>query len=343
MTSGPLPQNELDVVMKDIIDIRSNPKTMVERFNIVLYSLKGFKKNEATVAFIESFIEELQIMEPLPKIQIDPFLGMVAQKVLDASEKRKITPDKIPVDELNLIVKPFMKNHGQIRVIYDTHSSGAKFLTKIILKEDPKGHGFDNPLLEILFDESLTKLGSAGRMIGRTGHYLILAVEKYEKIEKRSDLTDEEFSEFKRIFKLFDIDDNGTLTPKEFDEIVNKPGVRASWPLISVFQKLLFVNDSEGASLDDFIDTCLSFGVFDSEDVIRRIFNLYRDDIENDTLSLTGLKRIVNDLEIEPYKSEVNLLHRFAYDKNTSATYKEFRDFIRTGIKNKTIVVPSKF
>jgi Ca2+-binding EF-hand superfamily protein len=343
MTSTPLSLNDLETVMKDIIAIRSEPKTMIEKFNIILYSLKGFKKNESTVYFLENFIHELNIMEPLPKFEIDPYLGMVAQKILDASEKKKVQPDKLSNDEINIIAKPYMRNYDQINLIYETHNSASKFLGKIVLREDPRGNGFESPTLSILFDDSLTKIGAAGRMIGKTGHYLILTVDNYEKYEKRSDLTDEEYSEYKRIFKLFDIDDDGILEVSEFNEIVNRPGVKASWPLIGVFQKLLFKNGAiDGANLNDFIDTIINFGLFDNDDVIRRIFNLYRDDVENDTLSLVGLRRVTNDLEIEPHKTDVNNWYRTAYDKNTFVTYKEFYDFIKKEQKAGRIALPRK-
>lgn len=348
MTTVPIPLKDIQTVMKDINSFREDPKTMIERFNVVLYSLKGFKKNEQTVQFIEEFIEELNIMDALPPITLDPFLSMVAQKIQDAADKKNISPDKFEDDELVNITKPFMRNFGErIHVVCENHSSAAKFLVKAILKEDPKrGQGFENPFLYTFTDAQLTKMGGAGKMIGKTGHYLLIFVEKYEKFEKRGDLTDEEFKEFKRVFKLFDSDDNGTLTPEEFSEIVDKPGVRAQWPLINVFQKLLFSGGHEfGASLDEFIDACLDFGGLSStnnEDIIRRIFNLYRDDSDNDTLSLTGLKRIVNDLEVEPQMGEINLLHRFTYDKNIKTDYNEFRDFIKKGIKNGSIKMPIK-
>ena len=109
------------------------------------------------------------------------------------------------------------------------------------------------------------------------------------------------------------------------------------------FQKLLFKDSNvTGANLDEFIDASIKFGVFDSDDVIRRVFDLYCDDAENDTLSLLGLKRIANELEHEPYKGDVNLLYKFAVDKTAGVTYIEFRDFIKKGLKSGTITLPNK-
>jgi len=338
-----LSQKDLNTIMDDIITIRSNPKFMVERFNIVLYSLKGFKKNESTVYFIEKFIEELEIMEPLPEMKHDNFLSMVAQKLLIASEKMKKNPDKFTEDELQNILKPYIKNYETFNVFYDTHNNASKLLTKIVLKEDNKGTGFDSPNVLALFDETTAFIGSAGRLIGKTGHYLIVTVdEKYEKVQKRNDLSEEEFEEYKRLFKLFDIDDDGILTPKEFEEIMNKTGIKYTWPLIIKFQKLLFKDPKIGVNLNEFIDAIINFGLFENDDVIRRVFDLYRDDTENDTLSLNGLKRIANDLETEPHRGDVNLLYKFAVNKNASVTYTEFRDFIKKEIKKGNIILPKK-
>ena len=339
--SDPIPQKDLDIVMNDIIGIRSEPETMIERFNIVLYSLKGFKKNENTVHFIERFIEELSLMAPLPKMQIDPFLGTVAKLILDASEKKKVNADKFTDEQIQDIVKPLINNYENLNIIYDTHLNSSKYLTKLVLKEDSKGTGFESHNVITLFDETTNLIGAAGRLVGRTGHYLIITIDKYDKIENRTDITKEEFNEFKRIFEMFDIDNDGFITPEEFKEIISK--IKFVWPLIGKFGKLLFEkNPAKGAHLNEFIDAILKFGLFENDDVIRRIFDLYCDDAENDTLSLLGLKRIANELETEPHRGDVSLLYKFAVDKNASVTYTEFRAYIKSEVKSGNIVLPKK-
>lgn len=341
--SSPLKQEDLDTVINDIIAIRSEPETMIERFNIVLYSLKGFKKNESTVFFIEGFINELTNLDPLPRMEVDPFLGEVAQKILNASEKMKVNPEKFSESEINNIVKPLIKNYENLNIIYDTHTNASKFLTKIVLKEDSRGSGFDSPNVITLFDTSTNYIGGAGRLIGRTGHYLIVTIDKYDKIQKRTDISEEEYNRYKILFKTFDTDNDGILTPKEFEDIINQTGIKNSWPLILKFQKLLFANDpNRGVNLEEFIDAIIKFGLFDNEDAIRRVFELYCDDTENDTISLLGLKRIANDLDVEPHKGDVNILYKFAVDKNTNVSWVEFRDFIKKGIKKGDIVIPKK-
>jgi Ca2+-binding EF-hand superfamily protein len=345
--SEEMKQEQLTTVMNDIINFRSDPPSDIERFNIVLYSLKGFKKNEPTVDFIERLITELTIVVPLPKLTIDPFLDKVAQKLLNASEKMKINPDKFTKEEIENIVKPLIKNYDHISIIYDTHNNASKFLTKIVLKEDVRGTGFDSPNVKNLFELNTDQLqnqfiGSAGRQIGRTGHYLVVMIDDYEKVVKRNDITEEEYREFKHVFNLFDENNDGVILPKEFETIISKPGIKISWPSIVKFQKILFKDPNIGVQLEEFIDAGIKFGIFDHDDVIRRIFDLYCDDTDNDTLSLLGLKRMVNEHEVEPHKGDVNLLFKFAVDKTANVTFVEFRDFVRKGIKAGTIKLPSK-
>lgn len=343
MTTTPISQENLDIVMKDIIGIRSEPLTMIDRFNVVLYSLKGFKKNEETVIFIERFIEELGIMEPLPKMEIDPYLSTIADKIFKASEKMKVNPDRLSDHDLNDIIKPWIKNYQNLNIIYDTHSNPNKFLTKIVLKEDKEKSGFESPNVINLFDLSTTKIGAAGKQVGRTGQYLVVTVDQYDKVEKRDDITEEEYNEFKRLFNLFDTDHDGIITIKEFNEIINSTGVKFSWPLIIKFSKVLFDKDHRGGvTLDNFIDAIIKFGTFENDDVIRRIFELYYDDPENDTISMSGLRKITNDLEVEPYRGDMNLLYKFAQDKNTTVSYVEFRDYIKSEIKKGNIKLPKK-
>lgn len=335
-------EEDLETIINDIIDIRSDPSTMIERFNIVLYSLKGFKKNETTVYFIEQFIDGLSEMEPAPRLTIDPYLNKVAEKIQKAADKLKIDPDRLKEDQISDIVKPLIRNYEHLNIIYETHSNPTKFLTKYILNQE-RGANFESPNLIALFDSSSNFIGGSGLQVGRTGKYCIVSIDKYEPVKKRSDISEEEYNEYKRLFHLFDIDHDGIITPKEFDEICSQTGIKKSWPQIVKFGKILFEKDPKaGVDLDDFIDAIIRFGLFDNEDAIRRIFDLYCDDPENDTLSMVGLKRIANDLEVEPYRGDMNLLYKFAVDKNASVTYKEFRDYIKAEVRKGNIVLPQR-
>lgn len=350
MTDIPIPEQDLNNVMNDIIDIRSNPTSMIERFNIVLYSLKGFKKNEATVFFIENLIEELAKLEPLPQMKIDPFLGTIAKKILNASEKLKINADKLSEHQINEIVKPYIKNYGHFNVLYDTHSSSTKFLTKSVLKDDVQKMGFDAPNITKIFDENVTTIGAGGRLVGKTGYYVIVMVDKYEKFEERTDINEKELKDIQQIFSMIDANKDDIITPDEFNQIANKTSVKFSWPGIAGFGKLLFRKDpKKGVTLNDFIDTIILYGSQNgnsqkgssqNDDWIRRIFDLYCDNYENDTISLEGLKKLANELEAEPYKGELNLLYKFAVDKNSVISFNEFRDHMKNEVKKGNIKIP---
>jgi Ca2+-binding EF-hand superfamily protein len=300
--------------------------------------LKGFKKNESTVFFIEKLIEELKIMDPLPELKTDAYLGVIAQKILLVADKKKVQPDTLSDEELEEILKPLIKNYENFNVIFETHSTGSKLLTKLLVKE---GSSLESDHIIKLFDESSNYIGISGKMVGRTGYYVIVTVDKYEKIENRNDMSEEEFNEYKRLFRLFDTNLDGLIYLDEFNEVVTHPGVKALWPMISILGNFFFPKDRKSINLNEFIDSILLFTCLDNDDAIRRIWNLYCDDIDNDTLSLVGLKKLANDLEVEPHRNNINMIYKFAVDKNSMVTYKEFRDFIKSEVKKNNIKLPS--
>jgi Ca2+-binding EF-hand superfamily protein len=403
----------LETIKNDIISIRSNPKSIISRFNIVLYSLKGFKNNEEITIFIERFIEDLSTRKSLPNLEIDPYLVNVANEILNESEKMNVNPDNLTVEEMNKIVNPFIKNYQNLNIIYDTHANPSKFLCKIILKSGEKGSGYSNPNINILFDESVSKIGAAEKNKGKLGHYLILFIDKYEKVnteteedketkpEINSNIVNEnvleknsesnlnkdfnqeaDLLENKNFFQIFDSDNNGFIEPNEFNEIVTKTGIKNSWPLISKFGEILFSkNPNEGVNFEDFIEALITFEKNQTEEenkkqegyevkeknengnediIIRKIFEVYCDDIERDSISLEGLKRIAIDLESETgtgngtkidsitntinnNNHEGNIFFKFAIEKNSLCNFIDFKNFIKNEIKNGNVKLLNKF
>lgn len=337
---------EIDTVFNDINDIRARPESMVSRFKTVLFSFKGFgKQTDQLALFIEDFIEKLPKMKKLPELKLVNELDLVAQALLEEYETTKTNLSSLPKRELDKIAKPFIKKYGKISVICDEQRQASLLLNKIILKkdEDKNVYGEKNSNHIKLFDPLIKYCGIAAKKIERINYYVIVVVDDFEKVKKfNADLVSQkELDEYKELFDLFDEDKDGIIIPKDFNELLENLGIAKKMPSILKFGK--YFNDPKfkrGVDFDGFVEAIVEFGNMDKEEGIRRIFELYVDDFDQYTITLSGMKRIVKELNERDLQDQIHDLFKYAINKEVDLSYQEFKDFIDQGIKDGKIKIP---
>jgi Ca2+-binding EF-hand superfamily protein len=220
-------------------------------------------------------------------------------------------------------------------------------INKIILKkdEDKNVYGEKNSNHVKLFDVQAKYCGIAAKKIDRITYYVIVLVDEFEKNKKfNSDLVSQkELDEYRELFDLFDDDKDGLIMPKDFNEQLESKGIAKNMPSILKFAK--YFNDPKfkrGVDFDGFVEAIVEFGNLDGEEGIRRIFELYIDDIDQYTITLIGMKRIVKELNSGELQDQIHDLFKYAINKDVDLTYQEFRDHVLRGIHEGRIKIPKK-
>ena len=118
-----------------------------------------------------------------------------------------------------------------------------------------------------------------------------------KKVE-RPGLSSEEVDEIKQAFDLFDTNGTGKIDPKELKAAMQSLGFDSKNPTIYQLIADLDTPEAErngGISFEDFVDAINDkLGDKESKEGIRRIFDLFIDDPNADTITLTIRKSVLH-------------------------------------------------
>ena len=146
-------------------------------------------------------------------------------------------------------------------------------------------------------------------------------------------LGDKESKEgIRRIFDLFDTNGTGKIDPKELKAAMQSLGFDSKNPTIYQLIADLDTPDAErngGISFDDFVDAINDkLGDKESKEGIRRIFDLFIDDPNADTITLSSLKKISKELGENMSDEELKDMLERASKNGVELTFEEFYDIM---------------
>jgi len=113
------------------------------------------------------------------------------------------------------------------------------------------------------------------------------------KVEKPG--LSEEVDEIRQAFDLFDTNGTGKIDPKELKAAMQSLGFDSKNPTIYQLIADLDTARNGGISFDDFVGAINDkLGDKESKEGIRRIFDLFIDEPNADTITLSSLKKIAH-------------------------------------------------
>jgi Ca2+-binding EF-hand superfamily protein len=155
---------------------------------------------------------------------------------------------------------------------------------------------------------------------------------KAEPKNTRPGLSQDEIDEIRQAFDLFDTNGTGKIDPKELKLAMQSLGFDTKNP--TIFQLISELDTPEaskrgGIDFDNFVDAINNkLGDKESKDGIRRIFDLFIDDPQSDTITLSSLKRIARELGEQMSAEELKDMLQRASSNGTELSFEEFYDIM---------------
>ena len=155
---------------------------------------------------------------------------------------------------------------------------------------------------------------------------------KVAKKVERPGLSTEEVDEIKQAFDLFDTNGTGKIDPKELKAAMQSLGFDSKNP--TIFQLIADLDTPEaakngGIDFDNFVEAINNkLGDKESKEGIRRIFDLFIDDPNSDTITLNSLKKIVRELGENMTAEELKDMLERASSNGTELTFDEFYEIM---------------
>ena len=155
---------------------------------------------------------------------------------------------------------------------------------------------------------------------------------KVNKGAPKPGLSQEETDEIKQAFDLFDTNSTGLIDPKELKAAMQSLGFDSKNPTIFELISDLDNDASEkagGINFETFIQAINDkLGDKESEEGIRRIFNLFIDNPDENTITLNSLKKIARELGENMSNEELKDMLQRASKNGTELTFEEFYDIM---------------
>ena len=152
-----------------------------------------------------------------------------------------------------------------------------------------------------------------------------------KKIE-RPGLSQDEVDEIRQAFDLFDTQQTGKIDPKELKAAMQSLGFDTKNPTIFQMISELDTPDSQkkgGIDFDSFVEAINNkLGDKETKDGIRRIFNLFIDDPQQETITLSSLRRIARELGEQMSNDELKDMLERASSNGTELNFDEFYDIM---------------
>jgi Ca2+-binding EF-hand superfamily protein len=155
---------------------------------------------------------------------------------------------------------------------------------------------------------------------------------KEQKKVERPGLSQDEVDEIRQAFDLFDTNGNGKIDPKELKAAMQSLGFDTKNP--TIFQLIAELDTNEaakkgGIEFDAFVEAINNkLGDKESKEGIRRIFDLFIDDPQSDTITLASLRRIARELGEQMSNDELKDMLERASSNGTELTFDEFYDIM---------------
>ena len=151
------------------------------------------------------------------------------------------------------------------------------------------------------------------------------------KVEK-SGLSNDEVDEIRQAFDLFDTNGTGKIDPKELKAAMQSLGFDSKNPTIHTLIADLDTPEAAkngGVNFDDFVGSINNkLGDKESKEGIHRIFELFIDDPNADTITLSSLKKIAQELGENMSAEELKDMLERASANGTELTFDEFYEIM---------------
>ena len=152
-----------------------------------------------------------------------------------------------------------------------------------------------------------------------------------KKVE-RPGLSQDEIDEIRQAFDLFDTNQSGKIDPKELKAAMQSLGFDTKNPTIFQMIAELDTTDAQkkgGIDFDTFVEAINDkLGDKETKSGIERIFNLFIDDPQQETITLASLRRIARELGEQMSNDELKDMLERASSNGTELTFEEFYDIM---------------
>ena len=315
-------------VVSELNKFRINPQCVAKRIETFRRGLSRLKAGDPFLKEIDEFVNRLPSVKPMAEFQINEILCDAAKSQLDVFIQ---DPDSYTNYrkgfELDGIVPKYYLKEEPVLIADDGAENPEDIVSKCLLNKIDYGRVGRGTLCS----NDYTQLGIAH--ILKDGENYVMLIFAYKKAKKRSDmeLPPGDLTELKQAFDLFDVQNEGEISPHDTLEAMKNLGYDKSNPELYRIMSELDTPENDTVDFPLFANHIIGM-ISDktTEDGIRTIFNLFVDDPKEGTVSALNLKKIIEELGEKPSQEKINKILSMKGGVNAKLTFEEFLDYMKS-------------
>lgn len=310
----------------DILDlineVRVDPTAHNQKFEVIKagYSIV---KNSPVPKEIDSYLRYSSNLGTVKPLSLSEGLCRLAESQLRTFIEKNQADKGFDTVNVKKRAIDFVDKPGNIlQVVESVPKAPIEIMGKLFFNPMDK----DKKFRSAIQSNNYTKVGIAHAFFKGDDIIVIIFCEKcLEKVKTDLD-------ELKKAFDIFDVNDTGKIDAKEIVAAMRSLGYN---PLNPIFQimKELDSNDYSPNGLIDW-DTFVSHVTNRVEDTntdegLRRIFDLFVGNPGEKTITLSSLRRICNELNESKYDDQLDDMVKRASSSGEELTFEEFKVFMK--------------
>ena len=310
-------------VIKELNKFRANPKSIQHQCEVIRKGFSRIKHGDPFLNEIDLFVNQLETMKQLPKLEYNEVLSTAAKKELPNFRGKTSYQKYRRTDTIRGIVPDYYMTASPAMVADDGADDPINVLTKILLdKQDRLKDGRD-----ILCDPKFTQVGIAHEIYDEENMVILIFATQYVEDEPKYDLPKGDLTELKKAFDILDTEGKNSLNMKRIMKNLDDMHFYQTDPtLYSIFKDL---SDRERCSWP-------KFALFvndrmtdrESKEGLGTIFNLFIDDPDKSTITFETFKKICNELDCGLSEQELNDILKASTNNGNEITFKEFQEYM---------------
>ena len=315
-------------VINNLNKFRENPQSIIHFMEIYRKGLSRIKAKDPLLQEIDRYLEVLQKMKPMPKLNLNSELSKIAK--IEA-KKFSLNPNDYKLykvgNELKDIIPDYYLSENPSLLADIGSDDPNNQIIKILLNKldkNKKGRSFFTNLFYTQVGIGLQKFEDENYLV-----FIFANEEKnfVPKPEKKSNIN-EDMTELKQAFDLFDYNNNQTIKIKDTLEAMKYMNFENNNPELYKILEELSV-DNEIVSWEKFSNHVNErLNIFKNENNIKTIFNLCIDNPADNTINFETFKKICNEIGENISENKIKHILENTTQKGDQITYEEFLKYI---------------